>query len=98
MRGRDVALSIAAGVLILVVALPPTPIAAPMLRYVIEPALALWYVGVAATAAAILLRWARRWPAAARVVGVVGVTWITLVATLFVLVVLIFTIAGPIGY
>lgn len=99
MRRRDVAICIAAALLFLLyIAITPSGTSTPIGRYVVDPGLRYWYVGTAAIAASLILRWRAVWPMAARVLGVIGVTWVTFFAGYYGLLILILVLAGPMGY
>jgi hypothetical protein len=95
-RRRDVVLSVAAGLLVvLYVALAPASV--PVLTSIASLALEYWYVGIAVLAASILLRRSTRWRNLARVVGVIGVTWVSFFVGYLVALVLVFAFLAPIG-
>ena len=93
----DVAISAFIGVLIFFAwAIWPSELAAPI-RYVVEAGVAFWYVGVGMVAASLLLRWRKRLPRVARVLGVAGVIWVTVVLGVVGLLLVFIIIRGPIG-
>jgi len=96
MRAIDVIQSIVFGVALLVVVLIGPLGIASIVGPIADTALRYWWVGVALTAAAIVLRWRRLVPGAGRVIGVIGVIWLTFVLGLFGLYLVVFFIHGPI--
>jgi hypothetical protein len=95
-RRRDVALSIAAGLLVvLYVALAPASV--PVLTGIASLALEHWYAGIAVLVASILLRRSTRWPDLTRVLGMIGVTWVSFFVGYLVALVLVFAFLAPIG-
>ena len=98
MRRREVGISIAAGLaLVLLVVVNPGGIGEPVIRYVVGPAFSFWYVGAAAIAAAVVLRMANMQPGLVRVLGLIGITWITFVVAGIALLLAILATSGPFG-
>jgi uncharacterized membrane protein len=98
MRCRDVALSVVLGIVLLALSIVVgTGFNNPVGQIVAQVAFGLWYVGVAALVAAVGLRFAKRWPTAAAVLGYVGIAWVTFVAAAIGLVLAIFVLNPP-GY
>ena len=92
MRLREIAVSIAAGVAIFALVFT-----FPILARVVQAATDFWYLAAAVLLAAAILGRSRRWPEAARLLGVIGVMWGTLV--IVPIAVLFFIVAtGQWGY
>ena len=79
MTRREVGLSIAVGVAILVLAAGPFPV----LRGVLQTTINFWYVGVGALAAAFVARRSSGGRDAGRVLGLIGIAWVTVVLGAF---------------
>ena len=88
---REVGLSVAAGMAILVIA-----VFFPFVRNVLALAFDTWYVGAAALVAAIVVGRSRRWPDATRVLGLIGIAWLTVVGVAIGLV--MFLLLSTSGY
>jgi hypothetical protein len=98
MRGRDVALSVVLGIVLLALTIVVgTGFDNPVGQTVAQLAFGFWYVGVAALVGAIVLRFAKRWPTASVVLGFVGISWVTFVVAAISLVIGIFVMNPP-GY
>ena len=74
MNFREVGLSIAAGMAILVIA-----VFFPFVRNVVALAFDAWYLGAAALVAAIVVGRSGRSADATRVLGLIGIAWLTVV-------------------
>jgi len=88
---REVGLSIAAGLAILVIAA-----FFPFVRGILAMAFETWYVGAAVLVAAIVVGCLGRSPDATRVLGLIGITWLTVVGA--AIGVVIFLLLGKPGY
>ena len=90
MTPREVGLSVAAGLAILVLSA-----AFPVLRGSVAIASNLWFVGLAAVIAAFVLGLSGRAPAATKVLGLIGIAWVTMiVAAIGVVLFLLLTTGG----
>jgi hypothetical protein len=99
MKRLDVGLSVAAALLFLFyVAVTPTGISTPIGRYIVDPGLHYWYVGAAAIAVSLVLRWRGLWPRLARLFGFIGVAWVTFWVSYYGLLFLLIILSGPMGY
>ncbi|HEY4227968.1 MAG TPA: hypothetical protein VGM49_06485 [Candidatus Limnocylindrales bacterium] len=78
MHRRDIGISIAAGLVLILLGLTnPTGIGDIVIEYVAGPAINFWWIGAAALVASIVLWRQRARPDLARILGFVGVTWLT---------------------
>jgi hypothetical protein len=97
MRRREVGISIAAGLVLVVIALSGTGIGTLVLQYVVTPAFSFWYLGVAAIVLALVLQAAHAQPALVRILGLVGITWIVFVAGAIAVLFVMLATSGPFG-
>ena len=81
MRRREVGISVAAGLVLILLALAnPTGIGAFVVEYLAVPAFNFWWIGAAALVASFVLLSRRRLPGLARILGFVGIAWLTFLA------------------
>jgi len=81
MRRREVGISIAAGLVLVLLGLAnPTGIGAFVIEYIAVPTLNFWWIGAAALVASLFLGAQRARPDLARILGLVGITWLTFLA------------------
>jgi hypothetical protein len=91
MRLREVGLSVAAGLAILVIG-----VFVPFVRGMLALAFEGWYIGAAALVAAIVVGWSGRSADATRVLGLIGIAWLTMVGA--AIGVVIFQLLSSPGY
>jgi hypothetical protein len=99
MNGRHMALASTVGVLsAILIGFAPTLIPAPIVQYVLAPALDYWFVGVALVAVAFVLRNGPGRRGVVRAIGLVGAWWVAFAIGFYVLLVIVFVFLNPIGY
>jgi hypothetical protein len=97
MRRSEVVISIAAGLVLVLLVVVPSDVGTLIIRYVGAPAFNFWFVGALALAAAIILRMANLRPNLVRVLGLIGITWVVFVAGTIVALFVILATSGPFG-
>ena len=97
MRRREVGISVAAGLVLVLLALSHSAIGTLVLRYVVNPAFTFWYIGAAAIVLALILRASHVQPGLVRILGLVGITWIVFVAGAIGVLFITLATSGPFG-
>jgi hypothetical protein len=96
-RRREVGISIAAGLVLVLLVVSGSGVGMFVLRYVGTPAFNFWYVGAAAIVLALVLRASHVQPGLVRILGLVGIAWIVFVAGAIGVLFIMLATSAPFG-